>query len=90
MSYALVLTTWGAHPGHTLSDIQSGIGVVHNSKMFEHPQKSVVWGPFTMFPKPPWFSTHANAHRVAPKILRLEHSPSLWRVPGVAISAMMG
>lgn len=90
MSYALVVTTWGAYPGHTLDDIRSGIGTVHNALMFEHPQKSVVWGPFTMFPKPPWFATHKNSHRVAPKILAFEHSPSLFRVPGIAIAAMKG
>ena len=90
MSYALVVTTWGAHPGHTLDDVRSGIGVVHNTFMFERPQKSVIWGPFTMSPKPPWFSTHRNAHNVAKRLMKFEHSPSFWKVPGVAFSALKG
>lgn len=90
MSYALVQTTWGAFPGHTLQDVRSGIGAVHNSLMFEHPQKSVIWGPFTMFPKPPWFASHKNAHNVAPKLVAFEHSPSFFKVPGIAIAAMKG
>ncbi len=29
--FALAVTTWGAFPGHTLENIQSGTGVVHNT-----------------------------------------------------------
>ena len=44
LSYALGSTTWGAYPGHTLNDIQSGIGVVHNTFMFDKPQKKrYIW-----------------------------------------------
>lgn len=77
LSYALGCTTWGAHPGHTLDDIQSGLGVVHNTYMFEHPQKSVIYAPFRIFPKPPWFVTHKRAHKVAPILASLERDPSL-------------
>ncbi len=37
ISYALGVTTWGAFPGHTPDDIQSGTGVVHNTLMFSRP-----------------------------------------------------
>jgi aldehyde dehydrogenase (NAD(P)+) len=90
LSYGLVVTTWGAYPGHPLDDIKSGIGVVHNTMMFEKPQKTVVWGPFTMFPKPPWFVTHKNGHAVAQRITKFEYRPSFWKVPGIALKAMLG
>ncbi|MCH2107461.1 MAG: aldehyde dehydrogenase family protein, partial [Planctomycetes bacterium] len=46
LSYALVVTPWGAHPGHPLTDIQSGRGFVHNTRLFDRVQKAVVEGPF--------------------------------------------
>ncbi len=90
LCYGLGSTSWGAFPGHTLDDIQSGIGVVHNTYLLESVEKSVMKGPFSSFPKPPWFVTHANAHQVAKKMLNLEHKPSYWKVPGVAIQALRG
>jgi acyl-CoA reductase-like NAD-dependent aldehyde dehydrogenase len=56
--YAMVSPTWGAYPGHTLDDIQSGAGVVHNTFLLEDVEKSVCRGPFRTPTKPPWFHTH--------------------------------
>jgi hypothetical protein len=88
--YGLGSTTWGAYPGHTLDDIQSGIGIVHNTYLLESVEKSVLRGPFVSSPKPPWFVTHTNAHHVAQKMVDLEHKPSYWKVPGVALKAFRG
>lgn len=90
LGYFFGATTWGAFPGHTLQDIQSGIGKVHNSFMFDRPQKSVVYGPFKAWPKPPWFVTNKKAHIILPKCVRLEAGPSLGKTMGVAIAAMGG
>ena len=46
VGYGLVVTPWGAFPGHTARDIQSGNGFVHNTLMFDRPQKTVVQAPF--------------------------------------------
>ncbi|MCI0454205.1 MAG: aldehyde dehydrogenase family protein [Candidatus Dadabacteria bacterium] len=83
LSYALGSTTWGAYPGHTLDDIQSGIGVVHNTLMFDEPQKSVIYGPFRVWPKPPWFVTHKSAHKLAPILTRFEASPRFSLLPSM-------
>ena len=32
---------WGAYPKHTAKDIQSGVGILGNYLMFDHPQKQV-------------------------------------------------
>ena len=61
ISYARVVTPWGAHPGHPLSDIQSGRGFVHNTRLFDRVQKAVVEGPFAPRIEPLWFTGHRNA-----------------------------
>lgn len=90
LAYALVVTPWGAHPSSTLKNIQGGLGWVHNTFMLEGIEKTVVRGPLTVFPKPPWFVTHRNAHEVARRMVALEAEPSLLKVPGVALAAMKG
>ena len=65
MSYGLGSTPWGAFPGQPLNDVQSGRGFVHNTWLFERPQKSVIDGPFRVVPKPAWFVTHSAADRSA-------------------------
>jgi hypothetical protein len=90
LGYGLVSTTWGAFPGHTLEDIQSGRGVVHNTLMFEKPQKSVIRAPFRIAPTPPWFFTHKKAHEIGPKLARFEAEPSAFRLPSVVWSAIRG
>lgn len=88
LSFIVGIAPWGAYPGHTLEDVGSGIGVVHNTLMFDRPLKSVVWGPFIVHPKPPWFTTHRRAHVVGRRMASFEASPSVWRLPGIALAAM--
>ncbi len=90
LNYALVATTWGAYPGHPLEDIQSGREVVHNTYLFDKPEKSVVYGPFTAFPKPAWFVTNRRTHRIAPKMASFEAAPSFWKLPGIVLEAIRG
>lgn len=90
LAYAFGTTTWGAWPGHTLDDIQSGIGVVHNAHLFDRPQKTVIEGPFKVFPKPAWFVTHKRSDKIARKMVSLEVDPSLAKLPGIVLQALMG
>lgn len=90
LSYGLGVTTWGAYPGHTYQDIRSGMGVVHNSFLFDRPQKSVIHGPFRMFPKPPWFVTNKQSHEIAKRLVDFELKPNvknLGRVLWYAVRA---
>ena len=94
--------SWGAFPGHTVDDIQSGIGVVHNSLLFDRPEKSVVRAPFhpyprsvvhgrpTLLPKPPWFVSHRHAHQVTERLTRFEADHSAKHVPGIFAAALRG
>lgn len=90
LCYGLGSPPWGAFPGHTLDDIKSGIGVVHNTFMFEKSEKTVIRGPFRIFPKPPWFVTNRATDRIAPLLVRFEADPSLAKLPGVLLAALRG
>jgi hypothetical protein len=90
LGYGFVSTPWGASPGHDAYDVQSGIGVVHNTYLFEYPEKTVVRGPFRVFPTPPWFVTHRRTHELARKLVDFEASPSPWKIPSVVWSALRG
>lgn len=88
--FGLTNTAWGAYPGHTPEDIQSGNGMVHNMFMFEKAQKAILSAPFVMSPKPAWFVTHGRTHKVAERMVHMEAAPSLLKVPGIAINALLG
>ena len=102
VGFLLTPLTWGAFPGHTPEDIQSGIGVVHNSYMFDRAQKSVVTAPFypfprsylhgrfTMLPRPPWFVTHRTAADLARRLIQFEAHPNPMRLPAIFYHALRG
>ena len=95
-------TPWGAYPGHTLDDIRSGIGVVHNTYLFSRSQKSVVYAPFAPFPrsllgygsallpKPPWFVTNRNQLKIGMALCDFEVNKSPLRLAQIAALAMTG
>lgn len=90
-SFVLGVTTWGAFPGHVINDIQSGVGVVHNTLLFDQPQKSVLRAPFRSLPTPPWFTLQGHiAAKLFPKIVAFEAAPSPTKVPSIMWSALKG
>ncbi|MFT7592725.1 MAG: acyl-CoA reductase-like NAD-dependent aldehyde dehydrogenase [Paracoccaceae bacterium] len=102
LGFLLIQTPWGPFPGHTLDDVQSGIGTVHNSYMFDRPERSVVqapWAPFprsiltgefTLMPKPPWFITNRSAHKTGQALTRFQHKPGWLGLPRLFASALRG
>ncbi len=90
MIYGLVSPTWGAFPGHPPTDIQSGSGVVHNSFMIDHPQKSVVRAPFRMKPTPIYFADHKNLREVGERLMAYELKPGFGKLLSVALAAFKG
>lgn len=87
-AYAFGTTTWGAYPGHTATDIQSGAGVVGNALMFDRPQKSVVVGPFRATPAPPTFATSKAGARLASRYVAFQLDPGVGRLPGLLAAAL--
>lgn len=90
VGYGLVVTPWGAYPGHTPDDIGSGVGVVHNTPMFSRVEKAVVRSPFRAWPKPPWFASHETDFELAEALTRFEVAPSPFRLPGIFWEALRG
>lgn len=90
MIYAAVTPTWGAFPGNSPTDIQSGSGVVHNALMFDYPEKSVLRAPFRIRPTPAWFYDHKNLKGLGQALLRAETAPGIGALFGLALSGMRG
>jgi acyl-CoA reductase-like NAD-dependent aldehyde dehydrogenase len=88
MGFAFMAPPWGAYPGSTPADIQSGNSFVHNTPMLEGIEKAVLRNPLTAFPKPMYFPSHRTATRLMPKLVALEERGSWAKVPGVVATAM--
>ncbi len=95
--------TWGAFPGGTVADVQSGIGVVHNALLLDRVERSVVRGPFRPFPrsatalfgpgrfsllpKPPWFVTARTGAAVSEGFTRFRMDRNWARMAGTLVKA---
>ena len=90
---------WGAFPGATIGDVQSGIGVVHNALLIDRPERTIVRGPFrpfprsfahgefTLFPKPPWFVQARSAATTGRRLSGFASGPSWLKMPAIFLSA---
>ncbi len=102
VGYLTARASWGAFPGHTIDDVQSGIGVVHNALLLDDVERTVVRGPFrpsprsfaggelSLSPKPPWFVTNRTAATTGERLTEFAASPSWLKLPGIFASALRG
>ena len=90
IAFVLGTTPWGAFPGATLTNIQSGRGWVHNTSMIERIEKCVCRYPVTGFPKLPYFPSHKNAHMLGRKLAAFEPGQSWLALPSIVGSALKG
>jgi acyl-CoA reductase-like NAD-dependent aldehyde dehydrogenase len=88
--FALGAPPWGAYPRSSLSDIQSGIGWVHNTAMLEGIEKAVLWHPLTTRPRPAYHVTHRATNVLIRRMTALEERGSWTKVPGVVAAALRG
>ncbi|NQU47883.1 MAG: aldehyde dehydrogenase family protein [Planctomycetes bacterium] len=86
--FGLGQTSWGAFPGHTATDIQSGNGEVHNCLLLEDVQKSILWAPFRPWMRPMYLPGHRRLASVGKAWVNFEAKPSLLRFLKLAIPAM--
>jgi aldehyde dehydrogenase (NAD(P)+) len=75
-AYVLTTSPWGGYPGSTLTDVQSGIGWVHNGLLLERARKTVQRGPLRAFPTPVYFPGHRSLRQLGRALLDFEASPS--------------
>jgi hypothetical protein len=90
MAYAFCSTPWGGHPSATLTDIQSGLGWVHNTVMLEDIEKCVIRAPLKPTPKHVYFPGNKTLHQLGRKLVDFEASPSWLKIPGIAMAALKG
>ncbi|MGW6457139.1 aldehyde dehydrogenase family protein [Streptomyces sp. NPDC055078] len=102
VGYLTATASWGAFPGHTVDDVQSGIGVVHNAVLLDGPERTVVRGPFrpaprsvlhgepSISPKPPWFVTNRTAATTGRLLTGFAAGPRWTALPGIFASALRG
>jgi len=86
--FPLGVTPWGSYPGNTLDDIGSGIGFVHNARLIDRPEKTVVHAPFLIIPKPPWSVFHRGAATALRLTTDFEASPGVWKLPRLLAAAV--
>lgn len=98
--FVLPGAAWGAYPGSTLHDPGSGIGVVRNSFLLAHTERTVAEGPFrpfprsmgngelALFPKPPWFVTARGAAETGRRLVEYAKDPAWGRLVSVLPSAL--
>ncbi len=99
VGFLTATASWGAFPGHTIDDVQSGIGVVHNALLIDDVERTVVTGPFrpfprsfahgefALFPKPPWFVTARSARTTGRLLSGFVAKPSWAKMPAIFLSA---
>jgi aldehyde dehydrogenase (NAD(P)+) len=94
--------TWGAFEGHTVAEVGSGIGIVHNALLLENAERTVVRGPFrpaprsvirgemAMSPRPPWFVTNKTAASTGRHMTSFAARPRWSALPAIFASALRG
>lgn len=102
LGYRITQNPWGAFQSPDAGDVGSGRGVVHNTLLFDSPQKTVLRGRFRPFPrswrhgdpafmpKPPWFVTHRQRLTTARRVARFALNPGYLRLPGIFAAALRG
>ena len=89
LGYSFASVPWGAHPGHTLADVGSGIGFVHNTMMFGAAERTLIEAPFRASLRPPWFSTSRSGSATAQRLFAYYANPKPARLLGVVIAALL-
>ncbi len=102
LNFLMPQCPWGAYPGHTLEDVRSGIGFVHNTFMLENVERCIVKAPFKPFPRsvfngnpsllprPPWFITNKKADLLGKLLTDFQYKKSLFKIPRIFIAALRG
>lgn len=90
VSYAVMTPPWGGHPSAKPTDIQSGLGWVHNTYLLEGIDKAVFRAPLVPLLKPSWHFDNRTTQVTGRRLVGLEQAPSWLKFAGVAASAIRG
>ncbi len=90
MAFAAGTAPWGAYPGASLTDIQSGRGFFHNTRMLEQVEKFVLRGPSWSPVKLPYAASHRSARALGRRLTALEEGGRWRELPGVVAAGLRG
>ena len=102
LGFLIAACPWGAFPGHTLDNVGSGIGTVHNAFMLEKTERTVVrapWRPFprgllsgqvSLLPRPPFFITNRRQHKIGQALTAFQYRPGWLKLPKIFLNALLG
>jgi len=90
LGFALIGTTWGGFPGHDVAEPGSGLDVVHNAFLFDHPQKSVLRASFRPSRKAIWTPGFRTLRTLGKGMIDYELAPSLGRLLRLVPAAYLG
>jgi len=102
INFLLTRMPWGAYPGHSREDVQSGIGTVHNTAMLAGVEKTVTYAPFRPYPRslfsrdpaflprPPWFVTNKTGTESFRLMTRLLIRPRLGTLLRLLVASLKG
>lgn len=73
-----------------VQDIQSGNCFAHNTMMYDHIQKAVLYGPWKMPITPFWSSQHKNTENMIRAVTNFCANPNVLDLNVAAIAALWG
>lgn len=91
VGYGITALPWGGFPGtSTIYDVGSGNAQVHNTLMYDYPQKGVLYGPWIFYPYPLWFPDHASLEDTSRLLLQWHAHPSILGTLPILRHALLG
>ncbi len=90
IAFGLRYTTWGGFPGHTPLSIGSGVGVVGNAFLLDHPEQTILTGPFRPLLASPTQATHRGRRSIFRGLIDFRMTGNIGALPGVLIPALRG
>lgn len=90
LGFALGTTSWGAYPGHSKDNPESGLGIVHNTFFFDAASHTVLRGNFRPWLKPVWMLNHGNLGKLGERFVDYEMAPNFGRLARLIPAALLG
>uniref|UniRef100_A0A7S0WV00 Aldehyde dehydrogenase domain-containing protein n=1 Tax=Chlamydomonas leiostraca TaxID=1034604 RepID=A0A7S0WV00_9CHLO len=69
LAFCITALPWGGAPGNTPRNVESGIGFVHNTGMYDHAQKGIIRAPWLQPTKPLWHLDNYSVAYLMPAVL---------------------
>jgi aldehyde dehydrogenase (NAD(P)+) len=89
VAFATGTMPWGGYPGSTLTDVHSGRGWMHNTRMLEGVEKMVLRAPIRTLVKLPYLPHHRTLDVMGRRLTELAATNSWAKLPPVLASGLL-